>query len=144
MSQLTDTTIIANDPVLRFTPDGTPVINLSLPCEYGKKGQDGKKPTQWLDASIWGKRAEALAPYLVKRQLIAFTVDDVHNEEYQSGNENRTKLVGRISHIKLVGGSPANQGQPAQHSNHGQPAQSSQAPANSPADFDEFNDSIPF
>jgi len=140
MAQLTDTTIIANDPVLRFTPDGTPVINLSLPCEYGKKGQDGKKPTQWLDASIWGKRAEALAPYLVKRQLIAFTVDDVHNEEYQSGNENRTKLVGRISHIKLVGGSPANQGQPAQR----QPAHPTRQPQSPPpGDFDQFED-IPF
>jgi len=140
MPQLTDTTIIANDPVLRFTPDGTPVINLSLPCEYGKKGQDGKKPTQWLDASIWGKRAEALAPYLVKRQLIAFTVDDVHTEEYQSGNENRTKLVGRISHIKLVGGSPANQGQPAQR----QPAQPTRQPQSPPpGDFDQFDD-IPF
>ena len=33
-------------------------------------------------------------------------------------------------------------GQPAQHSNHSQPAQSSQAPANSPADFEDTD--LPF
>jgi single-strand DNA-binding protein len=45
MPQLFDTARIANDPVMRYTPEGTAVLNLSLPCDYGRKGQDGKKPS---------------------------------------------------------------------------------------------------
>lgn len=137
MPQLIDATRIANDTTLRFTPDGTAVINLSLPCDYGRKGADGKKPTQWVDGSLWGKQAEALAPYLVKGQMIAFTLDDVHNEEYQSQGTTRTKMVGRISHIKLIGAAPAGQQTGQQQA---KPAQ--QAPA--AGGFDNFDDDIPF
>ena len=139
MPQLIDAARIANEPLLRYTPEGTAVINLSLPCDYGRKGQDGKKPTQWVDASLWAKQAEALAPYLVKGQWVSFTIDDAHNEEYQSSGQTRTKMVGRVSRIKLIGSAPAAQNdQPAQHSNHSQPAQSSQAPA----DFEDTD--LPF
>lgn len=138
MPQLIDCARIANDPIIRNTQDGTAVIGLSLPCEYGRKGQDGKKPTQWVDASLWGKQAEALAPYLVKGQFVAFTLDDVHIEEYQSGGTTRSKLVGRVSHIKLVGGKPESQGGRATA-----PQNSGQAARNAPAAFDDF-DSVPF
>jgi len=134
MPQLIDAARIANDPIIRHTPDGTAVISLSLPCDYGRKGQDGKKPTQWVDASLWGKQAEALAPYLVKGQWIAFTLDDAHIEEYQSGGTMRSKLVGRVSNIKLIGGKPEGQQAPRQ-----------QAPQAAPAAFDQFDeDIIPF
>ncbi len=136
MPQLTDAARIANDPIIRNTQDGTAVIGLSLPCEYGRKGQDGKKPTQWVDASLWGKQAEALAPYLLKGQWVAFTLDDVHIEEYQSGGTTRSKLVGRVSNIKLIG----NRGE-SKPQTSGQPARN--APAAPPA-FDNFDDDIPF
>jgi len=146
MAQLIDATRIANEPELRYTPDGTAVLNLSLPCDYGRKGQDGKKPTQWLDASLWGKQAEALAPYLLKGQFIAFTLDDVHNEEYQSQGGTRTKLVGRVSHIKLIGSRPDSQ-QTGQQKPAPQPRENRSASAPAPVSggggFDDFDD-IPF
>jgi single-strand DNA-binding protein len=129
---------------MRYTPEGTAVLNLSLPCDYGRKGQDGKKPTQWVDASLWSKQAEALAPYLVKGQWIAFTLDDAHIEEYQSNGATKPKLVGRISHIKLVGSAPQ-QDQAAQHSNHAPRQAPAQAPRNPPpADDFDFPDDVPF
>jgi len=139
MPQLIDTARIANEPELRYTSGQNPtaVINLALPCDYGRKDDSGKKPCQWVDASLWGKQAEALAPYLVKGQWIAFTLDDVHNEEYQSQGATRTKLVGRVSHIKLVGSSPQNS-QPAPQ------RQTTPQPAPAPSTFDNFDDDIPF
>ena len=147
MAQLIDATRIANETTLRYTPDGTAVINLSLPCDYGRKGQDGKKPTQWVDASLWGKQAEALAPYLLKGQFIAFTLDDVHIEEYQSQGGTKSKLVGRVSNIKLIGSSGQNSQSGQQSGQSSQrPAQAAQtrdsAPA--PSNFDNFDDDIPF
>jgi single-strand DNA-binding protein len=141
MPQLIDAARIANDPVMRHTQDGTAVLGLSLPCDYGRKGQDGKKPTQWVDASLWGKQAEALAPYLVKGQWIAFTLDDAHIEEYQSGGTTRSKLVGRVSNIKLIGGKPEGQ-QAAKPQTSGQNVRN--APAAQKSAYDNFDDDVPF
>ena len=52
---------IGRDVELRTTQSGETVAGLSLAFSFGKKGADGKRPTQWVDASLWGKRAEALA-----------------------------------------------------------------------------------
>lgn len=135
MAQLIETACIANEPVLRYTPGSTPVINLVLPCEYGRKGDDGRYPVEWLECALWGKRAEGLAPYLLKGQWVAVTVGDVHVETYNGRNGTGHKLVGRIEQIKLVGPAPQQNQQAPQQ----QPAQNTQ-PA--PAD-DGFDDSIP-
>lgn len=147
MAQLIETARIAKDPVLRHTPDGTPVINLVLPCEYGRKGDDGKYPVQWLEAALWGKRAEGLAPYLVKSQWVAVTVSDVHVETFEGRNGTGHKLVGRIQEIKLVGPAPQSAQQPAQPRG-GQPAGNQQSDRQGPPQggaYDDFDsDSIPF
>jgi hypothetical protein len=36
---------LGRDAELRYTPNGDAVCNLALACEYGRKGQDGKRPT---------------------------------------------------------------------------------------------------
>ena len=53
---------IGRDVELRFLPQGDAVANISLAFTYGRKDSEGKRPTQWVEASIWSKRAEALAP----------------------------------------------------------------------------------
>lgn len=103
---LIETARIANEPVLRYTQSGKAVLSLSLPVEYGQKGQDGKRNVQWLDVSLWDKRAESLAPYLVKGQWVSVTVEELHIEEYESNGQKRSKLVGRIEQIKFVGDKP--------------------------------------
>jgi len=93
---------IGNDPVIRFTQKGDAVLGLSLAYAYGRKGEDGKRPTQWLDGSLWGKQAEALAPYVLKGNQISATLDDLHIEEYEGKNGKASKLAGRIVNIELV------------------------------------------
>lgn len=159
--QAFDTFRIGNDPELRYTPGDRPtaVINLSLACNYGRKdAQTGKRPTQWVDATLWGAQAEALAPYLVKGGEVTCTIDDLHMQEYQRGNNGGTgyKIAGRISNLKLVG-TPPQQQQPQQSQQQQRPAnqQQQQRPQQSqqqqrpqqqqPApDFDSFDDDIPF
>lgn len=85
------------------------VANISLAFSYGKKGADGKRPTQWVDATMWGKRAEALAPYLLKGGLVSVTLEDVCIETYQGANGEGHKLVGKVSQIELAGGGQARQ-----------------------------------
>lgn len=167
MAQMFDTFRIGNDPELRYLGDGTAVCNLSLAFNYGKKDpQTNKRPTQWVDAVLWGKHAEAVAEYLFKGSEVTCVIDDPHVEQFTKGDGSLgTKLTGRISTLKLVGGQPQQQNQtqqqqqrpanqqqqrPAQ-TNQQQPRQGNQqqrqqqqaAPQPQP-DFDSFDDDIPF
>lgn len=126
---------IGNEPQLRFTQKGDAVLSLSLAYSYGRKGDDGKKPTQWLDGSLWGKQAEALQQYLTKGSQIVATVDDLHIEEYEGKNGPGHKLVGKIVGLEFVGTKP----EPAQHQ-----ATRAAVNAQAPAGFDGLDDSIPF
>lgn len=125
---------IGNEPEIRFTPGGDPVMSLSLAYSYGRKGQDGKRPTQWLEASLWGKQAEALQPYLTKGGQVVATVDDMHIETYQGKNGEGHKLAGRIVNIELIGG----------RSESSKTAQTTQKSKDSSGSFDSLDDDIPF
>jgi single-strand DNA-binding protein len=149
MPTLTDVGRIGRDAELRFTPSGDPVINLALACDYGRKGQDGKRPTQWVDATLWGKQAEAMAPYLLKGQQLYFTMEDAHIETYaKTGGGEGFKLTGKIILIKFVGSPPQAANQPQQQSRPQQ--QPRQQAANRPAQNqqaappDSFDDDTPF
>lgn len=153
MAQMFDTFRIGNDPELRYLGDGTPVCNLSLAFNFGKRDpQTQKRPTQWVDAVLWGKHAEAVAPYLVKGGEVTCTIDDPHIEQFTKGDGSLgVKLTGRVSTLKLVGGQPQQQQQrqaPNTQQRTGQNTQQQQrqsAPQPQPSpDFDSFDDDIPF
>lgn len=136
---------VGRDVEVRYTQGGDAVASVSLAFSYGRKGEDGKKPTTWLDASLWGKRAEALASYLTKGTLVAVTCEDAHIETYKKADGTEgTKLAARITAIDLAGGGqqqstaqPKPQPQAAQR-----PAQRQTAQATT--GFEDMDDDIPF
>ncbi len=133
---------IGRDVELRYTAQGEAVAGLSLAFSYGRKGEDGKQQTQWVAASLWGKRAEALAPYLAKGHQIGVTLEDVHIETYQGSNGEGHKLVARVLDVQLIGGQAANaaNARPA-------PAQrqaTAKAAAKPSSGFDDMDDDVPF
>ena len=152
MAQLFGTFRIGNDPELRYLPDGTAVTNLSLASNYGKRdAQTNRRQTQWVDAVLWGKHAEAVTQYLVKGHEVTVTIDEPHNEEFQRhGGGVGYKLTGRISSLQLIGGQPQTGQQqqsaaPQQQQRQAAPQGRQAAPAPQPApDFDQFDDDIPF
>ena len=134
---------LGRDAEIRYTQGGDAVASLSLAFSYGRKGEDGRRPTQWVDGSLWGKRAEALAPYLTKGSLVVVTLEDVHIETYQGKNGEGHKLAGRVIDLELAGGgerqeAPAPQRAAPQRT---QPAPRQAAPAMA---FDDMADDVPF
>lgn len=130
---------IGRDAEIRHTAQGEPVAGLSLAFTYRAKGE---KCTQWVDGSLWGKRAEALAPYLLKGGLISVTLEDVHIETFRKGDgSDGTKLVGRVSDVELAGGGerPTPEQKPA-----AQPARQAPAKASQGSGFDDLDSDIPF
>jgi single-strand DNA-binding protein len=90
---------IGNEPELRYTSSNMAVLQLSLAYSYGKE-----KATQWVSASLFGKRAEALSQYLAKGQLIYAEVSEVHIDIFtgKDGKE-RTSLKGMVQEVGLTG-----------------------------------------
>lgn len=137
---------IGRDVEVRHLQDGTPVANVSLAFTYGRKGQDGKWPTQWAEGVLWNKQAESLSPYLTKGTTVTVSLEDLHIETFTArDNTTGTKLVGRVTSIAL-GPRPADaQGQapaPAPRAPAPAPRPATQAPA--PTGFSDMDDDVPF
>lgn len=148
---------LGKDVVLRYTQNNEPVANIALAYNYGKPDHENKRPTTWIDATLWGKRAEALAPYLTKGGLHCFTLDELHTEHFtrQDGSAG-TKLVARVLDVEL--GSRQDAGHATQAPAPApapRPAPAPQQPAPAPAPmappptaagsgFSDMDDDIPF
>lgn len=129
---------LGRDAEVRFTAKGDAVASLSLAYNYGKRDADGKQPTQWVDASMWGKRAESLTQYLLKGKEIWAVLDDVHIETYKKkdGTEG-FKLAARVVDIKFVKNGTQQSARPA-------PAAAPKAAAKQSTGFDEMDSDIPW
>lgn len=102
---------LGRDAEIRVTPAGDPVANLALAFNYGKKDGNGERPTTWIDASLWGDRAEKLAEWLTKGRQFYVEVDDVHIETYEGRNGPGAKIVGRVAQIEFTRGGDRQEGQ---------------------------------
>lgn len=133
---------IGRDAELRHTPDNFAVCNVPVAVEYGRKGQDGRKPTQWYELTLWGKQAEGLAQYLTKGKQIFFTGEDLRIETFQK-NDGTTghKLCCRVSGIKFASDG---QGQQQAQQRPQQQRQAQQPAAQQSPNYDSFDDDIPF
>ena len=140
---------IGKDAEVRYTQNNDAVVGLSLAFSYGKKDQQtGKRPTQWVDASFWGKRAETLAPYLRKGTQIVAYLEDIHLQTFtkQDGTQS-TKLAAKVSDVELISNGqqeqqyqqPAPQQRPAP-----QPQRQPQAQQQHGSVFDDSDGDIPF
>jgi single-strand DNA-binding protein len=130
---------IGKDAEVRYTPGGAAVANVSLAFTYGKKSDDGKRPTQWVDASLWGQRAESLAPYIKKGGQIVAYIEDVSIQTFTKGDGTQaTKMVARLVDLEFVSGGEQANSQPKP-----QPKPQA-APQSHGSGFDDMDDDIPF
>lgn len=139
MATLVGLFTLGRDAELRSTAQGEKVASLALAYTYGRKGQDGKTPTQWVDAALWGERAGKLVEYLTKGSQFYMQLDDLHVETYDKRDGGQgIKLVGRVGAVEFTRGQRTAAPAPA-------PAAKAPAPAPKPSSgFDDMDDDIPF
>ena len=131
---------LGRDAELRTTGNGDTVATLALAFTRRVKGE---KLTQWVDGALWGKRAESLAPYLLKGGLVAVTLEDVHIETFEGKNGPGHKLAARVVDVELAspkqaGSAPAQQPRPA-------PAPAPRPAPSAGSGFEDMgDDEIPF
>lgn len=141
MATLTGVFTLGRDAESRVTHNGTTVVQLSAAYNYGRKGDDGKRPTQWLRLSMFGKQAEQLCQHLTKGKQVSLIVKDLHVATFrkQDGSEG-VSLEGIADFDDFVRGSPPQQG--GYGDSDRQPAR--QAQQRSSGGFDDMDDQIPF
>lgn len=143
---------LGRDIEIRYLTDGTPVGSLALAFDYGRKGQDGKRPTQWIEATIWGERAEKLTEYLTRGAQISVILSDPHVETFDKRDGGQGfKLAAKVLELQFAGGQRSEQQsaqRPAQTQRPAQQPGQRQAPRPAPqqasSGFDDMDDSIPF
>lgn len=136
---------IGRDVELRYAGQNqTAVVNISLAYAYGQKDQNtGKRPTQWVDASLWGKRAEVLSQYLTRGTKVCATLDDLHIENFtHTDGSARSKLVGTVIAIELAGSPQQAPAAPPPPAPRPAPRPAAAPPART--GFDDMDDDIPF
>ena len=117
---------IGRDAELRNTQGGDSVCSFSVAVDQ-RDGRD--KSTNWWRVSLWGKRGEALAPYLLKGTSVTVTGDFALGDY-----EGKPQLNIRANGIALQGGrGDGSQGAPSQPQRTNRAAQS-----------DDMDESIPF
>lgn len=128
---------IGRDCELR-TAGNSVVTNIALAFSGRAKGE---KVTTWVEGALFGKRAEALAQYLLKGKLVSVTLNNVRTETFtKQDGTSVAKMVGDVIDIELC---PDGNGTTAR------PAAPPPAPRPPPAPaaktgFDDMDSDIPF
>jgi len=144
---------LGRDAETRYMPDGTAVCGFSGAFNYGRKGDDGKQPSQWVEFSLWGSRAEKLAEYLLKGTQLFVVASEAHVETYEKRDGGGgVKLVARVDDLQFAGSKADSGGDQQQRAPAPAPRQA--APSSRPAartaapkggtGFDDMDDDIPF
>ncbi len=151
---------VGQDPEVRYFADGTAVCNLSgATNEQWTDKQTGQKVqrTEWHRISLIGKIAEIAGQYVTKGSQVYIEGKLRTREWEKDGVKHYTTevVVDMQGTMQLLGGRPQNgdgshqaqQQRPQQSRPQGQRPQGSGQPAGGhqqAADFDSFDDDIPF
>ena len=92
---------LGRDHELRHTPNGDAVVSFSVGV---KSGFGEKASTVWANCSMFGKRAEAVAPYLSKGQLVGISGEVNLREWTDKDGGKRQSLDVRVNDLTLLGG----------------------------------------
>ncbi len=128
---------IGKDGDLRFLATGTAVLSISVATDTGF-GE--RKKTVWVKCSVWGKRAESLAPYIKKGSEISL-VGELSESEWTDGQGVSKKNLGmNVTEVQLIGGKPVQNSQQSNAPQSERQAPQQQAPTM--PDTSQFQDDL--
>ena len=134
---------LTRNPELKYLPSQTPVVKIGLACNRKYKSKDGaeKEEVCFIDAQMYGKRAETKDKYFKKGGLILISGRLQQETWTAKDGTKRSKHLIFIENFEFVGGK---QEEPQRHENT--PAYAAVAPPNNRNAYipSKANDDIPF
>lgn len=125
---------VGRDAEIRHTPNGDVVAQFSFALT---SGYGDKQITTWLNCNLWGKRADTLAPMLLKGTKIGITGELTNRPYTDKAGVEKHSLEVRLSDVTLLG----------KKDSDSVSQQPKTAPANKQNDgtgFDDMASDIPF
>lgn len=99
MQQLTIAGNVGKDAKLNELQSGDKVLNFSVAVSNGKDKDGNRRDSTWFDCSLWGKRAEALAPYITNGSRLVVTGRPTAREY-----EGKVYLGCNVDQLTMLGG----------------------------------------
>lgn len=140
MNNITIAGQLGKDAEVRYLPNGDPVASFSVADSQGRE-----KPTIWWRCSLFGKRAESLAPYLTKGQAVTVSGTVTEREYTDKDGTQKKAMEVRVQDVAMQGGkreSERSNSPLVQQSEPRRQAAAKTAPAGS--GFDDMESDIPF
>jgi single-strand DNA-binding protein len=124
MNNWTFTGNLGGDAEVRFTAKQEPIANFNVAV---KSGFGDKAVTTWVKCSLFGKRAESLAPHLVKGTQVCVSGSAALKTWTAKDGTEKKDLEVRVNEVDLISGK-----------------KDSPSPAKQSSVEDEFSDDPPF
>jgi len=103
---------LTKDPELRYTPQGTAVVNLRMAVNRkfrSNKSQELKEETCFVTAVVWDKQAETCNQYLHKGSPI-FVEGRLQSRSWEdNAGQKRSVIEVRAERVQFLGTAPAKQ-----------------------------------
>ncbi len=104
---------LTKDPELRYTPQGTAVVNLRLAVnrKFKDRNQELKEETCFVTAVVWDKQAEACNQYLHKGSPL-FVEGRLQSRSWEdaSSGQKRSVIEVRVERVQFLGSAPSRGG----------------------------------
>jgi single-strand DNA-binding protein len=130
INQVTLVGRLTKDPELRITPEGTPVVNLTLAVNRQFKNQNGDYETDFVHCTIWRKTAENTANYCRKGSVLGIT-GKIHTRNYQNQDGKKVYVTEVVAEtVQFLSRRPTNEEQ-RPYVDHSSSAQANKPPEES-------------
>lgn len=132
---------LGRDAEVRYTPNGDSVVSFSVGV---KSGFGEKASTVWARCSMFGKRAESVAPFLTKGQLVGVSGELSVREWQDKEGQTRSSVEVRVNDLTLLGKRDEQSRGSGQGYEPSRPQPPRNQPRTSPQPVSDFDDDPPF
>lgn len=117
---------LVRDPDLRYTPQGSPVCNLTVACNrYFKQNEQLQEEVSYFDVTTWNRLAEVCKEYLTKGRGVR-VVGRLKQDRWQdTEGKTRSKVLVVAEHVEFkpkLNGKGAEEGEAGGEADDGEPA----------------------
>lgn len=135
---------LTRDAELRYSNSGTAICKFAIANNYSRKqGDNWNEETNFFDAVLMGRRAEALHKYLVKGKQVGIQ-GELRQSRWEQEGQKRSRVEVFVNEVNLLGGGgSAGESRPDSRYNSG-PGLSADNGGDSASSGSDFEDDVPF
>jgi single-strand DNA-binding protein len=137
---------LTRDPEIRYTPNGTPVMDIGLAVNDRRRNASGEWVDEpvFVDVTLWGRTAEVASQYLSKGSPVLIEGRLRLDTWETSDGQRRSKLRVVADRMQMLGRGPGGEGGPAPSGERAAPAGQGEVSREFNEEPPPFDDDLPF